>query len=349
MTPQRLDEILERASRLKIAVVGDIMLDKYLDIDRRLAETSLETGREAHQVTAIRCYPGAGGSVAQKLAALGLQCVPVVTVLGTDGEGYDLKAALQRDGIDTQRIIESSDRRTATYTKPMVNEPDRPPYELDRLDIRNHRPLGRELENQVMALLNRHIDQFDGVVVVDQVPEQNCGVITDRVRQFLENMAAVHPSKVFFVDSRSRVGQFRNMITKPNRSELAEAAGLRSAAVANAEEIRVAAGKLINHTGRPALVTMGPDGLLVVQPEATELVPGYQVSGPIDICGAGDSVTAGAATALCAGATLPEAALLGNIVASITIQQIGVTGTATPQQVRSRLREYNQQQAPKTA
>jgi len=73
-------------------------------------------------------------------------------------------------------------------------------------------------------------------------------------------------------------------------------------------------------------------------------VPGYRVSGPIDIVGAGDSVTAGTVMALCAGATLSEAALVGNLVASITIQQIGATGTATSQQLRDRLTAYNRQQ-----
>lgn len=343
MTPERLDEILAKVSQLKIALVGDVFLDKYFDIDPRLAEVSLETGKEARQVVNIRCYPGAGGSVAQKLAALGVGWVPAITVLGTDGEGYDLKAALQRDGIDTRLVIESPQRRTPTYGKPMLMEADRPACELERLDIRNITPLPREIENQVMANLNRHFDEIDGVVVIDQVTQRNCGVITDRVREFLGNLAATHPGKVFFADSRCRIGEFRDMIVKPNRSELAEAVGLRRAAVASREEIVLAGTKFVQLTGRAAIVTMGAEGLLVVQDQAGELIPGYAVSGEIDICGAGDSVTAGLVTALCAGATLHEAALVGNLVASITIQQIGVTGIATPRQVRERLVEYNQQ------
>jgi len=65
-------------------------------------------------------------------------------------------------------------------------------------------------------------------------------------------------------------------------------------------------------------------------------VPGVRVSGPIDIVGAGDSTMAGIVSALCSGATLVEAAQVGNLVASITIQQIGTTGTATRQQVIER-------------
>ncbi len=102
MTPERLDEILAKVPALKIALLGNVFLDKYFDIDPRLAEVSVETGKQAHQVVGIRCYGGAGGSVAQKLTALGVGWVPAITVIGADGEGYDLKAALQRDRIDTQ-------------------------------------------------------------------------------------------------------------------------------------------------------------------------------------------------------------------------------------------------------
>ncbi len=343
MNPERLDEILERAAGLKVAVVGDFFLDKYFDIDRGRAEVSLETGREAHQVVGVRCYPGAAGSAAQKLAALGVGGVVAVTVVGRDGEGFDLRRALEQDGVDTGHVIEAEGRRTGTYIKPMMHEGSGPAQELERLDIKNYERLGQDLENRVMAAVNGMIDEVDGVVIVDQAPEPDCGVITARVRQFLCNMAAVRREKVFFVDSRCRVGEFRGVIAKPNRSELAEAVGMRSGDVASGEEIEVAAQKLVALTDRPVLVTLGADGVLAVDRDGARMVPGYVVSGEIDIVGAGDSVTAGVVTGLCAGASLVEAALLGNLTASITVQQIGVTGTARPEQVRRRLGEYLEQ------
>ncbi len=251
MTPQRLDEILAKMPDVRIAVIGDIFLDKYFDIDQSLAETSLETGRPAHQVIDVRCYPGAGGSVAQNLTALGVGWVPAITVIGDDGQGFDLKQALTRDRIDIDCVIESADRHTGTYMKPMLHEPDKPAAELDRLDIKNYRPLGLQLESRIMAMLNERLEQLDGVIVVDQVPEADCGVITSRVRRFLANAAAIHPDKIFFADSRCRIGQFRHMIVKPNLAELAEAVGLRSAAVASREEMLLA-GQKLGAADRPA-------------------------------------------------------------------------------------------------
>jgi len=73
----------------------------------------------------------------------------------------------------------------------------------------------------------------------------------------------------------------------------------------------------------------------------TTLVPGYRVSGPVDIVGAGDSASSGIVLSLLAGATDIEAAAVANLVASITVQQLGTTGTATPQQVIDRWQEMH--------
>ena len=76
---------------------------------------------------------------------------------------------------------------------------------------------------------------------------------------------------------------------------------------------------------------------MVVSDPEMMLVPGVRVEGPTDPTGAGDSATAGAVLALAAGAELPEAALIGNLVASITVQQLATTGTARPNQLPPRL------------
>ena len=71
MTLERLAELIDRFPEQRIAVVGDFFLDKYLDVDPALAELSLETGKTAHQVVAVRPSPGAAGTVVSNLSALG--------------------------------------------------------------------------------------------------------------------------------------------------------------------------------------------------------------------------------------------------------------------------------------
>jgi len=81
---------------------------------------------------------------------------------------------------------------------------------------------------------------------------------------------------------------------------------------------------------------------LVVRPGATPVgVPSFPVTGPIDIVGAGDNATSGVVAALLAGASDVEAAEVGNLVASVTVQKLGTTGTATPQELLARWDEID--------
>ena len=86
VSPNRLAELIERFPRLRIAVVGDFFLDKYLDVDPAIAEASIESGKTANQVVAIRHSPGAAGTVVSNLAALGTGTLHAVGFTGDDGE-----------------------------------------------------------------------------------------------------------------------------------------------------------------------------------------------------------------------------------------------------------------------
>ncbi|RPI89258.1 MAG: carbohydrate kinase [Planctomycetaceae bacterium] len=336
-----LDRILDRFPRLKIGVVGDLFLDKYLELEHSLTEISIETGLEAYQVVRSRCYPGAGGTVLNNLRALGIGRLSAISVIGDDGEGYDLRRELQVRDIDARGVLVRADRMTPTYTKPMLSQPDGPPRELNRLDIKNRTPQPAEIDQLVIAELRRAVPELDAQIVADQVTERSRGVISDGVRAELTRLAAAHPQLLIFVDSRSHLGLFRGCTAKPNRSELAQAVGRPGdeSIASSLDAVEKASGELCRQAGRPVYTTLGPDGILIHNGANATHVPGVCVSGPIDIVGAGDSTTAGIVSALCAGATAAQAARIGCLVASITIQQIGVTGTATPAQVRLRLEE----------
>ena len=71
MTPERFAALTTRFAQLCVGIVGDFSLDRYFDIDPTKTETSLETGLPVHNVTRVRCSPGAAGNIAQNLGALG--------------------------------------------------------------------------------------------------------------------------------------------------------------------------------------------------------------------------------------------------------------------------------------
>jgi rfaE bifunctional protein kinase chain/domain len=333
-----IEQVLARLPALTVGVLGDLFLDRYLDLDAALTEPSLETGLDAYQVGRVRSVPGAAGTVLNNLVALGVGRVCPIAVLGDDGEGYELRQALAAlPAVDPAGLIPRRDRRTPTYTKPLLHEPGKAPRELNRLDIKNRTPLPAEAEREVIGRLRALWPGLDALAVLDQVSESNCGVLTDTVRADLTELAQSEPGKWVLADSRERIGQFRGVALKPNRRECllaARDAGGREPSLSDAIT------RLVQRAGRTVFCTAGEEGIVVAAPGAPPLaVPGFAVSGPIDPVGAGDSTSAGILCALAAGLTCEQAAAFGNLVASITIQQLGTTGTASPEQVRRRWRE----------
>lgn len=344
MDEARLSQLVGQFPDIRLLVVGDFFLDKYLDLDRGLSETSLETGLEAYQAVEVRCRPGAAGTVVNNLRALDVG-VMALGIIGDDGEGYELQRGLKEQDVDTSPLIVDPDRFTPTYTKPMMHEMDGQVHELNRIDIKNRSPLPWEIQARLIERLTALAPSVHGIVIADQTPEANCGVITDRMRTALSDVATSHPNLIIAADSRERIGLFRDIVLKPNAREALQALATGEGSQGGVDRATVegAGAALHRRTGRPVFITMGAEGILVFTKEGVQHVPGVPVTGPIDIVGAGDSVMAGIVASLCAGAQPAEAALIGNLVASITVQQVGITGTASRQQVLSRFRESIQQ------
>jgi bifunctional ADP-heptose synthase (sugar kinase/adenylyltransferase) len=322
-----IEHILTTIPNRTVGVLGDLFLDRYLDIDAVRNEPSVETGLTAYQVVKVRAYPGAAGTVINNLAALGVGRIYPIAYLGDDGEGYELRQALRAlPAVEHGGLTTAPGRRTPTYTKPMLGKD-----ELNRLDIKNRAPTPGAVEEMIIDLLDEAWPQLDALIVLDQVSEADCGVVTKRVRERLAELGELYPEKFVLADSREQIELFRNVCVKPNTAEIGHAF-LRNSERGGEETFPTA----------PAIFqTSGVDGIWLhrLLAPAPRLIPAYPVSGPIDIVGAGDSCSAGITAAMVSGATPEQAAAFGNLVASITIQQIGVTGTASPEQVRRRWKE----------
>ena len=336
-----IEQVLAALPHKTVGVLGDLFLDRYLDIDATLTEPSVETGLDAYQVVRVRSYPGALGTVINNLAALGVGRIYPIAVVGDDGEGYELKQALAKmHAVLPGGIVTRPDRRTPTYTKPMLCEPGKPPRELNRLDIKNRTPTPPGTEEVVLTLLTEAWPRLDALIVLDQVSEEDCGVVTRRVRERLAELGEREPGKFVLADSRERIGEFRAVHVKPNEAELGKWMPVVPERESDPELSQINA--FAARIGRPVFLTLGGRGILIAEPSqraGLHLVPAYPVTGPTDPVGAGDSCSAGITCAITAGASPEEAAAFGNLIASITVQQIGVTGTATPEQVRRRWAE----------
>lgn len=338
----KLSTWLARAGNLRVAVIGDFCLDRYLVIDPVLAENSIETGLTAHQVVEIRNSPGAAGTVVNNLVSLGVREVRAIGVIGIDGHGFDLLREFNRLGVDTDGMVRHSGRFTATYTKPTLIESGGE-RELERFDVFDREPIDRDLEDCLIREAYAIVDSVDACVVLDQVTNEELGVVTDRVRDNLCRIAADHPKKLFYVDSRARLHRFRNMTVKSNLGEARLAAAKLSSEekpLAADCDPGVAAEILQNHSGKLAFVTVGEKGSVVADGKKTIAVPTFNVEGPVDVTGAGDATSAGIVFSLLSGATPEQAAFIGNLAASVTVEKLGTTGTCSPRQLLFRFDDF---------
>ena len=318
MTPR---EILEKLPSLSALVVGDVCLDRWCTYSPGLSEASRETGLPRIAVVRTEVTPGAAGTVTNNLVDLGVGSVSLLGLVGDDGFGYELKQALSRRRVSADLLLTDATYPTFTYTK-LINEVTGI-EDLPRVDFVPAASIPARVESEVIAQLQKWAGRFDVVFICDQAETAIGGLITPAIRRAVEEMS---PHQFFFVDSRAHLDGFRRVLLKPNQEE----------AETLCERLfgdRRAFGKLRELTQAPLLmVTHGGDGVMLVRPEGELWVATRKVPQPVDICGAGDSFSAGTAMAMAAGAS-PEAAIaFGHRLASVTVMKKG-TGTASPAEV----------------
>src|SRR6266852_2817292 len=106
MTPKRLQAITGAYRSLRIVILGDFCLDRYLEIDPARQETSLETGLPVYNVVSVRAQPGGAGTILNNLSALGIGTIYPVGFAGQDGEGFELVEALKRQpGVELSHFV----------------------------------------------------------------------------------------------------------------------------------------------------------------------------------------------------------------------------------------------------
>jgi rfaE bifunctional protein kinase chain/domain len=333
MNRHRFDEITSQYSRLRLAVLGDFCLDRYLEIDSSIQEVSRETGLSVHNVTRVRAQPGGAGTVVQNLAALRIGEIRPLGFAGDDAEGLELCRALRGlPGVCMDGFLTTPLRRTFTYCKPLMIEAGRPPRELNRLDSKNWTPTPCEIEDQLIDALDHAAQRIDALVVLDQVDVADTGVVTRRMLAAVGRIAAEHPELPILADGRRGLAGFPAVSWKMNRAEIGLLIGQTS--LMHIDAVKIAAAELARKNGREVFVTLAEHGLVGASPSGELVhVPALPTRGEIDIVGAGDAVTANLITASAAGAELDESLALANAAASVVIHQLGTTGAASVDQI----------------
>lgn len=317
---------LNRIDNISIGVLGDLALDIYWYADMKKSELSRETPHYPLPVVREVMSLGAGGNVTANIAALNPGKLFVGGICGDDWRGEILRKRLEDIGADTSGLIVEPGRFTQAYCKPMRMGISDVIYEDPRLDFAAVDAPSAETEAGILEWLDQVDGKLDALCVCDQFKN---GVITEAVLERLCRMKTP-----VLVDSRYKIGKFAvNGVLKPNEDECR--AALVSLGIPVPEKPSDMARMLSEATGANILLTLGESGNLYVSADGKDVIFTQAVpcKGPLDICGAGDTSMSAFACCYAAGASPAEAARTAVYASAVTIKKIGMTGTATREEI----------------
>lgn len=310
--------------RVRVVVVGDLMLDIYLrgSASRISPEAPVPVVHVAEEWVAL----GGAGNVASNVVALGAAC-DMVGCIGTDRAGGQLADALDDLGIGQAGVQRLEGRPTTVKTRIMARHQQVARYDIEVED---------DVDEDVAAILSTTIasliESADALILEDY----NKGVLVPAVIEAALDAAQRRDIPVV-VDPKARnFFAYRGAtVFKPNLPELQ--AALQAPVEADdpewMERIRRELGC------RHLLVTLGEGGMALLTEEGEYLRVPTVARSVYDVSGAGDTVTAVVATALGAGATPAEAAILANHAAGIEVSKAGVA-TVSPDELRATVRQH---------
>ena len=358
----RLKHLLPRFRKLRIGVLGDLMLDRY--VWGNANRLSPEAAVPVVDYVAEQDCPGGAGNVAVNIAALGAQ-VEVFGVVGArkdsgrghkvreleaDEAGTALHASLRKLGIGDRGIIADTERITTLKTRIIARH-----QQIVRIDHERRDPVAPKTEEKLFRILVASLKKLDGLVLSDYDKGLLGDAFADRV------LSAAHQMKVpvFVKPKTSRLYAYRGArVIVCNAKEAGRYVGRT---VSDDKSVEESGHALLPHFGCAAVViTRGEKGMDIFQelspkhlniPATSFEVTYARVGQPgidretsgrqvFDVTGAGDTVLSVLSLALAAGANLPEAALLANTAAGVVVGKLG-TASVSPEELAGALDEIH--------
>lgn len=304
-------ELIRRFQGQRVLVVGDAMLDSYLEgtATRLCSEGPVPVVRKTDEAH----VPGGAANTAANLRALGAD-VCFLGLVGRDPPGGLLRDALRACDVDDRWLVE--DAAVGTLHKLRILANDQYVVRFDAGDTQCCSPAGHA---RLVAQLEAALPQCDLVVVSDYA----YGVLSDALIGRLQTLRAARPCPLV-VDSK-QLQRYRHVgatVVTPNQAEarrIVDPDGDHDSVLDREGVERIGRRLLATIDAENAAITLAGDGVLLIDRRgAARHIPAHPVAHAADI-GAGDTFTAGMSLALAAGATCEQAAQLGIDAASIAV------------------------------
>ncbi|MGN6296797.1 MAG: bifunctional heptose 7-phosphate kinase/heptose 1-phosphate adenyltransferase [Ginsengibacter sp.] len=307
------EKLFEAISKVKVAIIGDVMLDTYWwgNVERISPEAPVPVVFVNEKEKRI----GGAGNVALNVQALGAS-VALLSILGDDEDGLQLKNLLKEHNIDTRFILESKNRITTNKIRIISRN-----QHMMRLDAETVADLNSNDEEK----LNNQIEKFilnekpDLVILEDY----NKGILTEKIIGHTiqicnQNniLTAVDPKKKNFFAYQNAT------LFKPNLAEVFSGLNLLPEAVSEEllSRIHSLLYSALNHS--ISLITLSEKGVFYQQDVDKKIIPSHRRN-IADVSGAGDTVIAVAALVYAVTKNIDLSAKISNIAGGVVCEQVG--------------------------
>jgi len=332
-TKENLKEIIKNFSNKSVLVIGDFALDEMI------YGNSHRISREAPVLILRHNYTknvlGAASNAANNISSLNYGKVATVGVKGNDYYGSVLTQTLEIANINASGLIADDSRVTTVKTRISGSSAQSVTQQIIRIDRETFEPLSSEIENKIVEKIIELTPHYDGILLSDY----GLGVMTPTIINKSIETAKKH-NKFIAVDAQLNLERFKEAtIITPNQPDAEKTLGYKI----TSQEVLMKAGQdLLQLTSsKMVLITRGSEGMTLFESNGkVTSIPAFNKREVFDVTGAGDTVVASVMLSLCTGASGAEAAVLGNLAASIVVKHFGAA-TTTQEELSENLDSIN--------
>ncbi len=321
-----LNEIMNGAGSLSIAVIGDVCLDLYYH-SHQSDELSVETGLPVEHVTTFTPSLGGAAQVALQCKKLGCKRVDLIGVIGEDMYGKEITRLLDTHAISKEFLVTQQEKwDTHVYHKMIEGK-----TEVTRYDIGSNNSLSPTSEDTIIASLQKESTRTWDVIIINQ--QQTIGLHTPSFISRLQTLIEQSNHETMWLsDVRNIHKSYPSTIHKMNIHEaqkIAQELHLDS----TPPSPQTLSASLAHYWNIPVIITLGEYGSVAHDTRNLYRENGVHIIKEVDPVGAGDAFISGLAVALGAKSSFKEALHLANIASSVHIQPFLFPHGLTPQAI----------------
>ncbi|ASQ90586.1 D-glycero-beta-D-manno-heptose-7-phosphate kinase [Prosthecochloris sp. GSB1] len=309
MKTESLDKLFESFRRIRIAVIGDIMLDRY--IFGHISRISPEYPVPVVDVTGETARLGGAANVAVNIRSAGAEAL-LIGVTGNDANSISLRELLDSQGLTAEHLYSDPLRPTTCKTRILSQN-----HHITRVDYEKRDHIPAEAEAFILERLAGLAGSLDAIVLQDY----NKGVLTPPLIRTIIEKASTQGVPVLVDPKQESFFSYSGCtVFKPNLAEVARALG--TALENNDRDIEAACLKLREKLDCEHLVlTRSEKGLTICNDRFTH-IPATSLD-VADVSGAGDTVIGVLALGIAAGLDIETSSRIANLAAATVCQEVG--------------------------